>query len=58
MVRGAWLQAGLLPAARSQRGAGHERIEQFLKDHPDAAGKPYRDALAASLSLAFPCPTQ
>ena len=33
-------------------------LEQFLKDHPDAAGKPYGDALAASLSQAFPCPIQ
>jgi hypothetical protein len=33
-------------------------LEQFLKDHPDAAGKPYGDALAASLSLAFRCPTK
>ena len=32
-------------------------LEQFLKDHPDAAGKPYGDALAASLGLAFRCPT-
>jgi Rap1a immunity proteins len=32
-------------------------FEKFLQDHPDEAEKPYGDAMAASLSRAFPCPT-
>ena len=32
-------------------------FEKFLQDHPDMAEKPYGDAMAASLSLAFPCET-
>ena len=30
-------------------------FEKFLQDHPDSAEKPYGDAMAASLRLAFPC---
>jgi Rap1a immunity proteins len=30
----------------------------FLADHPEMAEKPYGDAMAASLSQAFPCQTQ
>jgi len=32
-------------------------FEKFLEDNPDLAEKPYGDAMAASLSLAFPCET-
>ena len=32
-------------------------VEKFLQDHPDMAEKTYGDAVAASLSLAFPCET-
>jgi hypothetical protein len=30
-------------------------FEQFLEDNPDMAERPYGDAMAASLSRAFPC---
>jgi hypothetical protein len=33
-------------------------FEKFLEDHPDTAERPYGDAMAASLSLAFPCQHQ
>ncbi len=33
-------------------------FEKFLEDNPDMAEKPYGDAMAASLSHAFPCQTQ
>jgi hypothetical protein len=33
-------------------------LEQFLASNPDLAEKPYGDAMAASLSRAFPCQTQ
>ena len=37
---------------------GHEimsTLEQFLKENPDMAERPYGDALAPTLSRAFPC---
>jgi len=37
---------------------GHEimiSFEQFLNDNPDMADKPYGDAMASTLSRAFPC---
>jgi hypothetical protein len=37
---------------------GHQimsAFEQFLKDNPDMADRPYGDAMAATLSRAFPC---
>jgi hypothetical protein len=49
------LQENLLPAALVK---GHEimiSFEQFLNDHPDMADKPYGDAMASTLSRAFPC---
>ena len=33
-------------------------FEQFLKDNPDMADKPYGDAMAAALSRSFPCQAQ
>ena len=33
-------------------------FEKFLEDNPDMAEKPYGDAMAASLSRAFPCQAQ
>ena len=33
-------------------------FEKFLQDNPDMAEKPYGDAMAASLSRAFPCQAQ
>jgi hypothetical protein len=33
-------------------------LERFLGDNPDMAGRPYGDAMAASLSRAFPCRSQ
>jgi hypothetical protein len=30
-------------------------LERFIEDNPDMAGKPNGDAMAASLSRAFPC---
>jgi hypothetical protein len=33
-------------------------FEQFLKDNPDMADKRYGDAMAATLSRAFPCQAQ
>jgi hypothetical protein len=30
-------------------------FEKFLQDHPDTAEKPYGNAMAGSLSRAFPC---
>ena len=30
-------------------------LKRFLEDHPDMAERPYGDALAATLSRAFPC---
>ena len=33
-------------------------FEQFLKDNPDMADKPYGDAMAKTLSRAFPCQAQ
>jgi Rap1a immunity proteins len=38
---------------------GHEimiAFEQFLNDNPDMGEKPYGNAMAATLSRAFPCP--
>ena len=40
---------------------GHEimiSFEQFLKDNPDMADKPYGDAMASTLSRTFPCQAQ
>ena len=40
---------------------GHEimiSFEQFLNDNPDMADKPYGDAMASTLSRAFPCQAQ
>jgi hypothetical protein len=33
-------------------------LERFLEDNPNMAEKPYGDAMAASLSRAFPCRVQ
>ena len=33
-------------------------FERFLQDNPDMAERPYGDAMAASLSRAFPCQAQ
>jgi hypothetical protein len=33
-------------------------LDQFLASNPDTAEKSYGDAMAASLSRAFPCQTQ
>jgi hypothetical protein len=33
-------------------------LEQFLKENPDMAEKPYGDALAPTLSRVFPCQVQ
>ena len=30
-------------------------LERFLQDNPDAAEKPYGNAMAATLTAAFPC---
>jgi hypothetical protein len=30
-------------------------FEQFLSDNPDMTDKPYGDAMASTLSRAFPC---
>ena len=30
-------------------------LERFIEDNPDMAEKPYGDAMAATLSRAFPC---
>ncbi len=43
--------AGLSKSATSRRF-----VEKFLADNPDMAEKQYGDAMAASLSRAFPCP--
>ena len=32
-------------------------LQKFLEEHPDMAEKPYGDAMAASLSRAYPCQT-
>ena len=32
-------------------------LQKFLEEHPDMAERPYDDAMAASLSLAYPCRT-
>ncbi len=32
-------------------------FEKFLEENPDMAEKPYGDAMAASLSRAYPCQT-
>ena len=48
-------EGGLLPAAKPE---GHEVMtdfERFLEDNPDMAEKQYGDAMAATLSRAFPC---
>src|SRR5271157_3694150 len=33
-------------------------VEKYVEDNPDVAERPYGDAMAASLSRAFPCPSQ
>jgi hypothetical protein len=33
-------------------------LDQFLASNPDLVEKSYGDAMAASLSRAFPCPAQ
>jgi len=30
-------------------------LERFVEDNPDMADKPYGDAMASTLSRAFPC---
>jgi len=54
----------VLRQARLER-VGEERLRQFRPNEsgvfgqgPDMAEKPYGDAMAASLSLAFPCQAQ
>jgi len=46
-----------LSAARFERAAGQIDFEKFLEDNPDMAEKHYGDAMATSLSRAFPCET-
>ena len=30
-------------------------LQKFLEEHPDMAERPYGDAMAASLGVAYPC---
>ena len=39
-------------------GQAMTALDQFLVSNPDMAEKPYGDAMAASLSRAFPCQAQ
>jgi Rap1a immunity proteins len=43
------------PPAGLKGGAVMSAFEQYLRDNPDMAERPYGDAMAASFSRAFPC---
>jgi hypothetical protein len=43
------------PPAGLKGGEAMSAFERFLADHPQMAERPYGDAMAATLSRAFPC---
>jgi Ssp1 endopeptidase immunity protein Rap1a len=43
------------PPSGLKGGQAMTTLEHFLEDNPNMAEKPYSDAMAASLSRAFPC---
>jgi hypothetical protein len=52
-------EGSLLPATRGLKGGQvMTTLDQFLVSNPNMAEKTYGDAMAASLSRAFPCQAQ